>query len=93
VSIAAVALEYRLNANLVRRWVVTAERAGEPGSFEPALAQAEALPTRTAFVPVEVQSAAREIVIELRRGATTVKLTWPVTAAEACGAWLRELLR
>jgi transposase-like protein len=34
VSIAAVALEYRLNANLVRRWVVTEERSDEYGSLE-----------------------------------------------------------
>jgi transposase len=35
----------------------------------------------------------REIVIELRRGATVVKVSWPLAAAAACGAWLGELLR
>ena len=34
-----------------------------------------------------------EIVIELRRGPTLVKLSWPLAAASECGAWLRDLLR
>ena len=37
VSIAAVALEHRLNANLLRRWVVAAERTGA----------VDAIPTKT----------------------------------------------
>jgi transposase len=36
---------------------------------------------------------AQEITIELRRGATTVKVAWPLAAAADCAAWLRELLR
>lgn len=93
VSIAAVALDHRLNANLLRRWVVAAERAG------PAAAPmvAPATPASAAFVAVEVQSSpvvsAQEIVIELRRGSTVAKVSWPLAAAAACGAWLGELLR
>jgi transposase len=34
-----------------------------------------------------------DIRIELHRGTTTVKVTWPLSAAAECGAWLRELLR
>ena len=98
VSIAAVALEHRLNANLLRRWVVAAERTRAvvaPVSRTAALAGA--VPTNTAFMPVELQSSpvvtAQEIVIELRRGATVVKVSWPLAAAAACAAWLGELLR
>ena len=36
---------------------------------------------------------AQEIMIELRRGATLVKVSWPVEAAATCSVWLRELLR
>jgi len=61
------------------------------------VAPAGAMPTNTAFVPVELQSApvvtAQEIVIELRRGPTVVKVSWPLAAAAACSAWLGELLR
>ena len=31
--------------------------------------------------------------IELHRGAMAAKVTWPVPAAPACTAWLRDLLR
>jgi hypothetical protein len=34
-----------------------------------------------------------DIRIELQRGATTVTVTWPASAASECAAWMRELLR
>ena len=98
VSMAAVALANRLNANLLRRWVVAEERARTAKAIEtisdaPARSSVESRP----FLPIEVQSsavtAAREISIELRRGATVVKVDWPLAAAADCAAWLRELLR
>ena len=98
VSIAAVALEHRLNANLLRRWVVAAERMRTVvAPVGRTVALAGAAPVDRAFVPVELQSApvvtAQEIVIELRRGPTVVKVSWPLAAAAACSAWLGELLR
>ena len=98
VSIAAVALDHRLNANLLRRWVVAAERAEASAAIMPrAVTVASGLPATAAFVPVEMQRSAavssQEIVIELRRGPTVVKVSWPLAAATACGAWLGELLR
>jgi hypothetical protein len=98
VSIAAVALEHRLNANLLRRWVVEEDRARAAGLIEPSnVARPSRISSSATFVPVEVRRAAvvasREIVIELRRGATVVKVSWPVDAAAACSSWLGELLR
>jgi transposase len=97
VSIASVALDHRLNANLVRNWVVREERAGAPVPVLAAdTARAEANAASPAFVPVELQRPAtttQEIVVELRRGATLVKITWPLAAAGSCGVWLREWLR
>jgi transposase-like protein len=98
ISIAAVALDYRLNANLVRRWVVAEERAEHTGVIETRNAAPPASITATpAFIPVEVQklpiNGLQEIIIELRRGPTIVKVSWPLTAAAACGTWLGELLR
>jgi transposase len=94
VSIAAVALEHRLNANLLRRWVVEEERARESGLIAAANGS---LAANAAFVRVELPrpsvATAQEIVIELRRGATAVKVTWPLEAAAACSVWLRGLLR
>ena len=98
VSIAAIALEHRLNANLLRRWVVAAERAEETAAIAAqSVVHAGSLPAPAAFVPVEVQTSAastsQAIVIELRRGPTVVKVSWPLAAAAGCAAWLGELLR
>ncbi len=92
VSIAAVALEHRLNANLLRRWVVEEERDREVGLLAAGNGlQAPPIPAGAAFVPLELPgpsvATAQEIVIELRRGATIVKVSWPVEAAgpAVCG--------
>jgi len=53
------------------------------------------------FVPVSLTSSPSvsgppppvDIQIELRRGATAMKITWPIAAAADCAAWMRELLR
>ena len=98
VSIAAVALANRLNANLLRRWVVAQERAPTGTASETVSAAPARLPVENGtFIPIQVESsgvtAAREIRIELRRGATVVKVDWPLAAAADCAAWLRELVR
>jgi transposase len=33
------------------------------------------------------------IALEFKRGALGVSVTWPVSAAADCAAWLREVLR
>jgi transposase-like protein len=72
VSIAAVALEHRLNANLLRRWVTEEERIREAGLIAAGSgSQVPSIAANTAFVPVELPrpsvATAQEIVIELRR--------------------------
>ena len=98
VSIAAVALANGLNANLLRRWVVTEEQT-QPVRPVPT---ADAAPPRSnvenrSFIPIQLErspvTTAQAITIELRRGATVVKVDWPLAAAAACAGWLRELLR
>ena len=93
VSIAAVAMAHGINSNLARRWVIAAERRG--GGQSPALFPGAAAAT---FIPVSVAqtvegSSGAEIRIELRRGATTINVTWPSDRAAECAAWMRELLR
>jgi len=92
VSIAAVAMAHGVNANLVRRWLVEAQRRGE-GQLQGS--QSAAAPA--AFVPLRLPALAEpalvDIRIELRRGATTVNVSWPAAAAAECAAWMRELLR
>ncbi|MEO6103695.1 MAG: transposase [Pseudoxanthomonas sp.] len=97
VSMSAVALAHRLNANLLRRWVIAEEQtpAAKPGKAVSATPSGAVVESR-AFIPIQVESSvktAQEITIELRRGAMVVKVGWPVAAAADCAAWLRELLR
>ena len=97
VSMAAVALAHGLNANLVRRWVVTEERA-QPGTSIPTetVSSASTIEHR-AFIPISVEhpqvATKQSIAVELRRGATVVKVDWPLNAAADCAGWLRALLR
>lgn len=98
VSVAAVALANGLNANLLRRWVVTEEQAQPANAIDTVGAPAARLevPTRS-FIPLQLEApvgkSEQPISVELRRGAIVVKLAWPLSAAADCAAWLRELLR
>lgn len=94
VSVAGVALAHGLNANQVRRWL------GEQGVLPPSKRAMPAEAPITAplgeFVPVQIAAtpaAVSDIHIELRRGTTAVTVSWPLSAADSCGAWLREWLR
>jgi transposase-like protein len=97
VSIAAVAMSRGLNANLLRRWVVEAERGEAPAraTLEPKALLAPIEAER--FVPVSVTdkpaSAEPRIRVEVRRGGTLVSVEWPPAAARECAQWLRKLLR
>jgi transposase-like protein len=93
VSIAAVALHYRLNANMLRTWVSAHE---ERVSKEPARASMS-IPTAE-FIPLPLASAHApavlpDIVIEVRRGASAITIRWPHAAAAECAGWLHGWLR
>lgn len=89
VSMAAVAMAHGINANLLRRWVHERDQppidavtvSEKPGGFIE-------LP-----MPAPPAPSAESIRIEVRRGSTTIAVTWPASAADACAAWMRELLR
>jgi transposase len=82
-SVASVAMSHGINANVVHKWRRLA------GDHQPSV--------QPTFVPVSLPSptsaAATDIRIELRRGAASVAITWPVAAAAECAAWMRELLK
>jgi len=87
VSVAKVALSHGINANVVHRWRCEARDSAASVSVRE-------------FVPVSVSAPTHstpqdcaDIRIEIRRGATTVAVTWPSAAANECAAWMRELLR
>jgi transposase len=77
-------MSHGINANVVHKW----RRQSHAGVV--------AVPAPS-FVPLAlpapVAPAAQDIHMELRRGATTMTITWPAAAAMDCAAWMRELLR
>jgi transposase len=100
-SVAAVALSFGLNDNLVHQWrrgrgaspvrsgasTTVAESAPEFVALSLPAPPPSPAPSRTAAAPAET------IRLELKRGALGVSVVWPVSAAVDCAAWLRELLR
>jgi len=81
-SVAGVALSHGINANVVHKWRRLAGAVPVPvASFVPV------------SLPAQRCAAQADIRMELRRGATTMTITWPAAAAGDCAAWMRELLR
>ena len=88
-SVARIAMENGLNANLVFKWRRRA--AVKHGSAKNVVPAAEFVP-----LPVLPSAAAMpvgDIRISIRRGGTTLEIQWPVSGAKSCAQWLRELLR
>ncbi len=87
-SVAKVAMSHDINANVVHGWRKLARGASEVAAARP-----------REFVPVTLEEAGvprageRDIEVELRRGAVTMRLTWPLSASADFAAWTRELLR
>ena len=57
-----------------------------PVTSPPSLRSAPSSSPTTAPPPTDIR-------VEVKRAATTVVVTWPTSAADACVAWLRELVR
>lgn len=103
VSVAAVALSHGLNANLLRRWVTENERYGHHALSDDdqreQCATTLTVPTpqtATPFIPVSLSptpTSHEAIRLELKRGTTTVNVSWPVSGAAQCAELLREWLR
>jgi len=85
-SVAQVAMNHVLDANLVHKWRRLAREGDE-------------VRNATAFIPVSVVSGApacdppQSIDLELQRGQVHVRVRWPMSGATECAAWLREMLR
>lgn len=93
VSIAAIALHHKLNANLLRRWVDQAE-GNVPALIVGGDVAGQAA-TAPAFVPVPLETRSvrpTEIRVEVRRADQSITVSWPTSEAAQCVAWLREWL-
>ena len=89
-SVAKVAMSHGINANVVHGWRKLARGGG--GGARSASKALEFIPVAVAPA-VTAPAGARGIEVELRRGAVTMKITWPPSAAADFAAWARELLR
>ena len=91
-SVAAIAQRSGLNANVVYRWL--REDAGADVDTS-SLAVMGRRPGAE-FIAVQLPPPAAQstaIHLEMRRGASTVTVSWPLQGAGQCAAWLREWLR
>ena len=95
-SIAGVALDHGLNANMVHRWL---------DEYEAGMGWAKRVVREAQFVAIPIASSAVMhapaashalpsgfIEIEVTRGKSRIAIKWPVDAASACAAMLGQLL-
>ncbi len=99
VSIAALAGQHAMNANVLHRWLKEHRRSGchQLAAHSPAAALRTNSPL-AAFIPVQLPSAApqpeaQEIKVDLRKGALSMALTWPVSAAAEFASWSAAILK
>ena len=102
-SVAAVAQAHGLNANLVHKWrrgrgsqMHSATRPVRSAVTTGAEFIALALPATTVAALATnghpITTPATDIRIEWRRGAATMAVSWPVSAAPECARWLLQCM-
>ncbi|MDD3938085.1 transposase [Rhodoferax sp.] len=87
-SIAGIALQHGINANIVHRWL----REHGHGTL---------IRRQPTFVPVTLSATTEpatapptaDIRIEVKRVNTTIVVHWPLAGGAACAQWLRECLQ
>ena len=92
-SVAAIALRSGLNANVVYRWL--REDAGvhaDAGSLA-VMGRRPGAEFIAVQLPPPAAAQTTAIRLEMRRGASSVTVSWPLQGAGECAAWLREWLR
>lgn len=92
-SLSAIALHHKLNANLLRRWVEQAEE--NERVLVPHIDVAVQSAAAPAFVPVPLEARSMrpsEIRVEVRRADQSITVSWPTSEAAQCAAWQREWL-
>ena len=98
-SVAAIAQTHGLNAKLVHRWqrndaCMSAPSASDAvGEFVPLALPTPPPPCAPATPTPSQEISPPEIRVEVRRGASSATIIWPLAGATQCGEWLREWLR
>ena|SRR3990167_5927030 len=93
-SIAALALQHGMNANVLHRWLKEHRRHGCHPLQVPDFIPIElARPQPCSAATPEPSAAPADIRIECQRAGMTVSVHWPISAAAQCAQMLREWLR
>ena len=95
-STSAEALKRSMNANVLRRGVVEAERAEGTVPSPRALPAPVSVPAKGSFIALPGPAKGVDespITVEVHRGAMTVSIQWPRSAVHECAMWLREVLK
>lgn len=87
-SIAGVALQHGINANIVHRWLREHSQGtlvNRPQTFVPVTLSATSQPAAVQL--------AGDIRVEVKRANATIVVHWPLAGEAACAQWLRECLQ
>ena len=87
-SIAGVAMQHGINANIVHRWLREHSQGtliNRPQTFVPVTLSEATEPT--AALPTG------DIRVEVKRANATIVVHWPLSGGAACAQWLRECLQ
>ena len=96
-SIAALAVQHGMNANVLHRWLKEHQHNGlHQLTGMPAIATAPS--QNPSFIPLALPAAppvakGQEVRVELRKGSVSMLVTWPLNAAADLTAWTVEVLK
>ena len=98
-SIAALAGQQSMNANVLHRWLKEHQRSGCHQLAKPCVASITGTPSPTpAFIalalpPLTPVHTEQEIKVELRKGPLSMTMAWPLSAAADLASWTAALLK
>ena len=95
-SIAALAGQQGMNANVLHRWLKEHQRGGRHQLVQAHKHATAAVSSQgPAFIPLALPPAPKEyeIKVELRKGALSMVVTWPLSAGAALAGWTAALLK
>ena len=86
-SVSRIARDHNLHVSLVHAWRSAAGTTPHDARMGPT--------ARSPFIQVPMNAAASssDIRVELQGSGSSITVTWPMSAAAQCSAWLRELLQ
>ena len=98
-SIAALAMQHGMNANVLHRWLKEHAHDGrhQLNGSDPSL-KVNTTANAPAFIPITLpavlhEATGPELKVELRKGALSMTVCWPVSAAAEFAQWTKSVLK